>query len=320
VPSLGGPPGAGKSVVVGDLCGALVQPGRRFLDYFEPSTLSILDGEDVVLIDTEMGEAAYVALLEQSGLREGDQLTVIHMDDYGGPASFDLTDPDMFDQMAEVLTSCYECDEGDDAPPSVVIVDNLTAVLQDVGKPLEAYGELHGAFVRLLRSVGTPNGLSVVHNTLEGRHAMGGVTGQNRQAGRWSVWSSNGDDPFAQRYISVKPRWPGRPVPATRLDLGGDGRPHMAEPAYPTPGASSKAATESEAEVYTMQVRERLAEAGPEGLRRAEVTGGGREGKLRREALNALIESGEGVEQDDPSGGRGNPKRCWLAQHSPPQG
>jgi hypothetical protein len=293
----------------------LLVPGRRFLSHFEEATLT--EGErDVVLINTEMGRGPMLDALREAGVTTNCGLSVEHLDeDHGVPEAFDLTNPYIFDMWAERLVWCESCEGSDEGAPTGVIVDNLTAVLQAVGKPLEAYGELHGAFVRLLATIGCPNGLTVVHNTLEGGHAMGGVTGQNRQAGRWSYWTSNGDDPYAARWFKVVPRYPGKAVPATKVTKK-DGRLLMAEPAAmrkaPEPPSPQEPNTWARDDVLA-----RLTGAGAAGLLRREVTDTGRVGMERRAALDALIEAGDVIERDEPTSGRGGPRRCWLSASAP---
>lgn len=306
---LGGPPKAGKTALVAELCASLLVPEHRFLGHFDPATLTEEEREmGVVLVNTEMDPGPVLDALAEAGVPEDAHLLPIHLREEGGARQFDLTDEGLYREWVHRLIWCEECDGSDEYPPVVVIVDNLTAVLQDVSRPLEAYGELHGKFAQLMREIGCPNGLAVVHNTLAGGHAMGGVTGSNRPDGLWNYWSDNPDDPAARRWFSVVPRLGGQAVPRSQV-VQEEGRLRLM-----VDEGAAPVVTEAVLD-YAAQVRERLDQAGDAGLLRKQVTGEGREGGLRRAALDALIQSGEVVTRPEP--GRGNPRRCWLAVHQP---
>lgn len=226
IPMLGGNPKAGKTTLVADLCAALTEPGRQFLGHFEPVTLTE-EERDIWVINAETHPGDFEEALEEAGLHEGSQLIVDHLEERGSAASFDLTDPQRYDEWAHRLVYCESCDGSDEVPPTVVIVDGVTAILLASGKGTEAYGAWYAAFRRLMREIDCPNALVVAHNTLNGSHLMGGVEAQAGPDGLWSLSSSNSDDPAAPRYFSVNPRMGGAVVPRTRVRLSEGGRLQM---------------------------------------------------------------------------------------------
>lgn len=222
IPVLGGNPKAGKTTLVADLVRALTVPGYRFLGRFEPAELSESERvRGVVLINAETPAEDMEAAI---GLDEEPDLTVYHLEDLGGAASFDVTAPDAYDQWAHELADCYQCDGTDDRTPFVVVVDGVTAIL---GNDTRRYGEWYAAFRALMRECDVPNALAVAHHTLSGDHLMGGVEAQAGADGLWTYSSADCDDPGASRWFSVRPRLGGVAIPATRVALSEEGRPVM---------------------------------------------------------------------------------------------
>lgn len=265
IPMLGGNPKAGKTTLVADLVTALVVPGYRFLDHFDPvedmrfpESEAFLDrlefqvgpgfGENdpdpdhdrargVVLINAETPPEDFEAALgldrevldvdDGEPLLLGEVLKVEHLEDLGGARLFDVTDPEVFDMWVYRLAECFECDGSDDWTPYVVIVDGVTAILHGAGKGVEAYGEWYAAFRSLMRAIDVPNALAVAHNTMSGGHLMGGVEAQAGADGLWTYSSDNSDDPTSTRRFSVRPRLGGVEIPPTRVVLNEQGRPVM---------------------------------------------------------------------------------------------
>ena len=227
-PSLGGNSKAGKSTFIAALIAYLLTPGRMFLGRFEPANLTDEErGRGVWLINTEMNGDAYLQELIKAGVDPHAPLTITNLLDEGGPAMFDLTDPYIYGRWVKEFNYCESCDGSDFIPPVVVIVDNLTSILQATGKPLEHYGELHGKFVQLMAEIDCPNGMTVVHNTLAGTHAMGGTTGQNRPDGLWNYYADKPDKADSKRYFTLVPRMGGEAVPTTRVHMDADGHLYL---------------------------------------------------------------------------------------------
>lgn len=94
----------------------------------------------------------------------------------GGPSSFDLTDPEKFEQRTRVLTQCDVCEGNDNVGPFAVIVDNLTAVLRALGSNVQEHVSEHfEQFRALLKEIDTEHGLAVTHGTKQEGTALGGT-------------------------------------------------------------------------------------------------------------------------------------------------
>jgi len=221
VPMLGGNPKAGKTTLAADLTASLGVHGRRFLDFFEPADLAMDERHPrlyVRFIRTEGPLIDLEDLLVAAGVESApDWLTIDHLDDFGGPGSFDLTEPENYEQWANYLTECEACDGTDDWSPSVLIVDGVTAILAVNGKGPEAYGLWFAQFRQLMKETDIPNALVVAHNTLAGGHLMGGVEAQAGADGLWNYWSSDPDNPHGPRWFSVLPREIGASIAKTRV-------------------------------------------------------------------------------------------------------
>lgn len=325
IPLLTGQPKVGKTTMLADLTASLVIPGRRFLDHFQPAELTQDDrNRGIWLINAETPPAALHAELRGAfrdlpeALRGDvlDQLQVMHLQQQGGAATFDLTDPRLFDEWAHHLTSCWDCDRSDDWTPSVVIVDGLTAILAAAGKGVEHYGLWYAQFRLLMTELRVPNALVVGHSTLTGNHSMGGTEALAGPDGLWTYASDNVDNPRAARRFSVTPRLGGAVVPPLRVVRGESER--LVVPTGEGPaGASAEVATpevdqQGAAAKVEDDVREALRRAGSAGLRKTEITGSGRYAYPIREALARLLASGEVIERSE---GRGS--RYWLAEAVP---
>jgi hypothetical protein len=215
IPTFAGAKGAGKSTTVTDLVGALSVPGRRFLDYFEPTTFDALT---VWVINSETPKRDFEDALLAAGVSADNDATVFvdHLERIGGPRRFDLTDPANFDEWAARMVECFACDGTDFSPPDVLIVDGVTAILHDAGKRADDYGLWYAAFRRLIRYTGIPNALVTAHTTLDGTHLLGGV---EAQAGSDGLWNLDNRHRFA-----VRARLGGVKVAAAPIELGPDNR------------------------------------------------------------------------------------------------
>ena len=319
MPQLTGQPKAGKTSVVVNLVASLLVPGRRFLDYFEPSGLTQDDRHrGITLINAETPADALVAELMTATEEDPEArrwLDPVHLEQEGGAAVFDLTDPGLFDQWAHTLTSCWDCDRSDDWTPSVVIVDNLTAILAAAGKGVEQYSVLYAKIRSLMTELRVPNLLVVGHSTLAGSHSMGGTEALAGPDGLWNLAMDNVDDPRSARRFSVIPRMGGAVVPPLRVVRTGSG--HLVVPSDAdsdgsrAESASVEADQHSEAAVEE-RVRAKLRDAGVAGLRKTEVTGRGRFAQPVREALARMVASGEVIEHPEGQG-----FRYWLAEAVP---
>lgn len=246
-PMLGGNPKAGKTTVITDLAVALVKPGYRFLGHFDPvPTTTDEYGEQVTIaaesdkhpeglftsgvwvVNAETPAAHFERAIER-GLgrppRYHDYLTVDHLEAIGGARAMDLTNPDTFDEWVHRLGDCNLCEGEDDWVPTTVVVDGLTAILAAAGKGPEAYGLWYARFRELLNACDVPNGLVTAHNTMTGRHLMGGVEAGAGPDGLWNYSSTDPDRDDSPRRFSVVPRLGGIAVPPTRVVLGAGGRP-----------------------------------------------------------------------------------------------
>jgi len=309
IPILSGNQKAGKSTVVADLAVSLLTPGRRFLGRFESLMTEEERERGVWVINAENPPALFEEEV-WSQYEEGtsNSLTIEHLDALGGASAMDLTDPAIYDLWLNRFVECVECQGVDDTTPAVVIVDGMTAI---VGSDTSRYAEWYAKFKQLMRELDVPSALAVGHSTIAGTHLMGGIESLGAPDGLWSYWSQNADRPSSPRWFSAVPRLGMPAVDDTRVHKT-EGRLHLdaaASPAQPS-------ASIGQDETYEGQVRERLDEAGAAGLRRSEVTGGGREGGLRRTALNGLIERGEVVTRTEATG-RNPAERCWLVTHQP---
>ena len=321
IPQLTGQPKVGKTTAVVDLTASLLIPGRRFLDHFDSAGLTQDDRErGIWLINAETPPDDLNAELTDAfeGVPEEvcELLDVKHLQKEGGAATFDLTEPELFDQWAYNLTSCWECDRSDDWTPSVVIVDGLTAILAAAGKGVEHYSLWYAKFRSLMTELRVPNALVVGHSTLTGNHSMGGTEALAGPDGLWTYASDNVDNPRATRRFSVTPRMGGAVVPPLRVVRNESGRlvvPSGADSgggdAEPAAGNADQQASKADAED---RVRVKLREAGTAGLRKTEVTGSGRLAYLPREALARLVTRGEVIEQPEGQG-----VRYWLAEAVP---
>lgn len=320
MPQLTGQPKVGKTVAVVNLTASLLIPERRFLDHFEPSGLTQDDrSRGIVLINAETPPAALVTELRAATEDDPDArewLDVFHLERLGGAATFDLTEPALFDHWAHELTWCNDCNRSDDWTPSVVIVDGLTAILAAAGKGVEHYGLWYAKFRSLMTELRVPNALVVGHSTLAGSHSMGGTEALAGPDGLWTYASDNVDNPRATRRFSVTPRMGGAVVPPLRVVRNESGRlvvPSGADSgggdAEPAAGNADQQASKADAED---RVRVKLREAGTAGLRKTEVTGSGRLAYLPREALARLVTRGEVIEQPEGQG-----VRYWLAEAVP---
>ena len=306
IPTLGGPPKVGKTTLLVNLTAALVVPGFRFLDYFEPVELTDEERESGVwLINAETPpvalEAELKALIPEEHRR---YLHVWHLETEGGAGTFDLTDPDLYDEWMLRLTSCEDCDGSDDWGPMAVLVDGMTAFLAASGKSTSAYGLWYAQFRRLMREVGTPNAIASGHNVMRGGHLMGGVEASAPGDGLWSYDLGKG----GARVFSVRPRLGGPEVPKMRVTMHEGRLVVKAKPKQVEPVERSAPAVPMRERVLAY-VAERNAEGvGPSqrGVRAA-VEG---DNKAVDTALADLVR--EGVLMTKPRAGRGGGMAYWA--------
>lgn len=215
IPTLGGPPKVGKTTLLANLTAALMVPGFRFLDFFEPAEVTEEDRlNGVWLINAETSPAALEeelkALIPEEHRRG---LHVWHLELEGGAGTFDLTDPDLYDEWLLRLVECDDCDGSDDWGPMAVLADGMTAFLAPSGKSTAAYGLWYAQFRRLMREVGTPNAIASGHNVMRGGHLMGGVEASAPGDGLWSYDMGKA----GSRLFSVRPRLGGPMPPILRV-------------------------------------------------------------------------------------------------------
>ena len=256
-PLLTGQPKAGKSTVVADLVASLAIPGRRFLHHFEPVELTQDErGYGVTVISAEGAPEDYEREIVRLGVADvGEQslVTMYHLE--AEQLSFDLTDPAVFDEWLLRLGICTMCDGTDDMVPTVIVVDGITAILQNAGMGVERYGLWIAAFRRLQRALGTPNGLVVGHSTLTGGHSLGNTEGSAQSDGLWGYFTANPDNPTAKRRFKVTPRLGGVAIPPTDV-VQRDGRLTLVSGAMTT--EDGEVLTEGENEPQTPDYAARL--------------------------------------------------------------
>ncbi|MDM7888739.1 AAA family ATPase [Curtobacterium sp. RHCJP20] len=319
IPALSGPKGVGKTTFVCQLCAALIIRSREFLGVFEPAEVTAEErGRDVWLINSETHPSAVHEELLRAGLAFGYRdgvpcyhdpavveweqqgvLIVEHLPRNGGAVSFDLTDKAKRRLWEERLISFAARRQ----PPLTVIADGVTAML---GSNTSGYGVWTSGFRRLLQEAGIPNGLGVLHSPMSAVGAgraptpMNGVESMGEWDGIWYFGASS-FPVFAStgREFYTAPRMGDPVVLNHRMTMGDDGmmrlvpRETKAADRTTSSGASGNpTATSDENQAMDQDVLARLAEAGRTGLTGTEVTGYGREGALRREARDRLVEAG----------------------------
>lgn len=253
IPMLAGNPKAGKTALVLDLAASLLQPGRRFLDRFEVPPLDPEGdlGRGVWVINAETAVQDFEGEMRAQGISQEHYLTVDHLEEFGGAQAFDLRDPANFDLWADRFVQCSDCNGLDDWSPFVVIVDGLTAVLQDSARGPLTYGEWFMAFKRLMRSLDIPNALVTGHSPMNGGNLLGGVESMAGPEGLWLYEMGNQHNPASKRWFSVMPRLGGAVVKPTEVTLS-DGRLRAA-------GERPSKPSESEAVDEVQVVAERTA-------------------------------------------------------------
>lgn len=313
IPMLGGPPKVGKTTLVADLAASLLVPGRHFLDHFDAADLSQDanhggDGLWVYVVNAETPAEDFEGALRAAGVRDDGWLSIEHLEtNWGGATAFDLTVPEIYDLWLDRLVICSECDGSDFAPPSVLIVDGLTAILRG---DTTRYGEWYAAFRRLMREAGIPNAIVTAHNGLNGRHLMNGVESMAQADGLWNYFSDDPDNPAAKRYFQVTPRIGGLAVPKTRVRVeGGRLRLNTAQPADAASADQPAATSGNEARDRLLA---KLTEVGSAGIQTTALTGRGRVGILYRAELDRLRGEGRVTSQPDGQGQR------WFLASDPP--
>jgi len=313
IPMLGGPPKAGKTTLIADLAASLLVPDRRFLDHFEPADLTQDanhggGGLWVWMVNAETPAEDFEAALVAAGVVDDTWLTIDHLEaTFGGASAFDLRRPEIYDLWLNRMVWCDPCDGTNDQPPSVVIVDGLTAIL---GGDTTAYGEWYAAFRQLMREVGVPNAIVTAHNGLRGRHLMNGVESMAQADGLWNYFTDDPDGSNPARYFQVTPRIGGVPIQKARVEFY-DGRLRMRSKVAAT-AAPAPESRPSGAEWAAEQILARLRDEGAEGMMTTALTGRGRIGAELRSALDAHAKAGRVVARPDGLG-----QRWFLAEFLP---
>lgn len=312
IPMLGGPPKAGKTTLIADLAASLLVPGRNFLGHFEAADLRQdehhVEGLWVWMVNAETPAEDFEAALVAAGIVDDTWLTIDHLEEsFGGASAFDLRKPEIYDLWLNRLVWCDPCDGTNDQPPSVVIVDGLTAIL---AADTTAYGEWYAAFRQLMREVGVPNAIVTAHNGLRGRHLMNGVESMAQADGLWNYFTDDSDAADPARYFQVTPRVGGVPIPKTCVRFE-EGRLRM----RPKTERKTEAVGErrpSDPDWAAKQILSKLRAAGSEGMMTTALTGRGRVGGELRAALDILRRVGQVVARSDGLG-----QRWFLAESAP---
>lgn len=333
---LSGPAKAGKTYIVADLIRTLVDPDWAFLGKWSrgdnvPSEIA----RGVVLINTEVPGIAMERLLAPLRevplvLSDGSETTARNLvtcyslrDMAGGPSSFDLTDPEKFEQWRRVLTRCDVCDGDDNVGPFAVIVDNLTAVLRALGSNVQEHVSEHfERFRALLTEVDTEHGLAVTHGTKMEGTALGGTISAAPSDGE-IVYSM---DARKRRHLSLDPRsgFGLEGIQGLRVMMQDDGRlvvpDTTAPPRQPNGlaelGEAVLAAEAAPARHHEEDLIAKLTRAGRAGMRKTALCGTGQVGADRRKALATLTIT-ERVASRAEGTGRGRGERFWLSEFAP---
>lgn len=142
------------------------------------------------------------------------------------------------------------------------------------------------------------------HATMSGDHSMGGVEMLGGPDGLWTYWSSDPDNPTSRRFFKVQPRLGGAVVPKTEVRLV-DGLLTASESSEESSGRAEPSDPRSE-------VLERLEKASSDGATTTDLTGRGRFGSERRDALRQLEREGMVISRTE-----GRSTRWWLTEHAP---
>jgi hypothetical protein len=333
VMQLTGPAKAGKTYVVVDIIRTLVDPDWAFLGRWRRGSIVPEELErGIVLINTEVPGIAMERLLAPLGdvglvLRDGSETTARELvtcyslrDMAGGPSSFDLTDPEKFEQWSRVLTQCDACEGNDNVGPFAVIVDNLTAVLRALGSNVQEHVSEHfEQFRALLTEIDTEHGLAVTHGTKMEGTALGGTISAAASDGE-IVYSMDGRK---RRYLALDPRsgFGLKAVDRLRVSMQHDGRlvvPDAIAPVRPPNGLAELAEAVLAAEAAPARHHEEdliadLAKVGRDGMRKTALCGTGQVGADRRKALAVLMIT-ERVTSRPEGTGRGRGERFWLSE------
>lgn len=312
-PILSGQPRAGKSTFVADLVASLVIPGRRFLNFYEPSEISDAErSRGVWLINAENPQPEQRDILAATGLEwRADEfdvgryyppdgapgwLMVDHLSAFGDPSAFDLRDPALYDLWVNRITdvSCDKCDGLDEAPPLAIIVDGLTAIL---GSKTENYGAWSASWRRFMNELDVPNGLVVAHSPKDGGEAMNGVESIAGADGSWMLEMSSFRNHRSARTFRGSRRLVTGGIDGGRIVIGEGGRLSLVPGDKAARPKSKDGGPDREEPIL-----ERLRAAGDAGMLTTEVTGDGEEGRANRRALTRLEELGLVVSTPERNG------------------
>lgn len=182
---------AGKTTLVGNTIRALVDD-QPFLDRYPCSP-----GAHVVLIDDELNEATLQTWLRDQDITNTTAVSIISL--RGRVATFDITDPDVRHEWAQLLTGA-----------DVIIFDCLRPVLDALGldENHEA-GRFLVAFDTLLAETGASEAMIVHHMGHHGERSRGDSRLQDWPDALWKLVRDKDDEddtldnPTGSRYFSA---------------------------------------------------------------------------------------------------------------------
>lgn len=324
-PAFVGPKGWGKTKLLCDLCAALIIPGRRFLQHFDPVQVTDEErGRDVWLLNSETHHDVIHRELLRCGLVFGyrDARTpcygpsLEHIADGGGvliveqlvmtsATAFDLTDEAKFDNWVVRLTEYTN----HHIPPLTVIADGVTAMLgNDTGR----YGKWTFNFKDLLKECAIPNGLGCLHSPMGVRTntPMNGIESMAQWDGMWM--GSSPDWPVrsgSERWLERLPRLGDDGWPARRIVMDEDGLLRFL-PDSEAPGPADQPTTQEDRENALL---DKLRAGPPEGMWTRDLCGTGDDYTANKAALDALKDRGV-VVAEPVQNGRSRGVRWRLAE------
>lgn len=305
IPALIGPKGWGKTKLLCEYAAAKLIPGRRFLDYFEPAEMTDAERRrDVWLINSETRPGAVHDELLAAGLlfgyrdgipcyysdelgTEAGVLIVEHLTMSGGPTTFDVTDEAKRAYWEKRLIKYVDRA----LPPLEVIVDGVTATL---GNDTSRTGSFASEFRALLREIGVPNGLAVLHSPMgvNTNTPMGGIESMGEWDGMWIASAAAFPvRPSTARWFETLPRLGDPGVPRRKIELR-EGLLRLVEVARSDDAEAEPGADAREEGGRRAALRKKLV-AADDWLWTKEVCGTGDEYKANKRVLELMEREGE---------------------------